>query len=126
MSEELTGSLSHTPYYAYHRYLSGASDSLPETVKKHGLNTEGFKFAHVQVVPSDGANPNVKVLFWSEKASQYIEKHSSLSFAGKGVDTPYEFDVECNGRPMFVAVTSGVTTGQKCRIFVSGFHIQKK
>ncbi|KXH75412.1 MAG: hypothetical protein AM326_03410 [Candidatus Thorarchaeota archaeon SMTZ-45] len=126
MSEELVGSLSHTPVYAYHRYLSGSSDTLPETVKRHGLNTEGFKFAHVQVVPSDGANPNVKVLFWSDKAAKFVEKHSSLSFAGKGVDVAFEFDVECNGRTMFVSIPSGVTAGQKCRVYAAGFHILKK
>jgi len=125
MSEELTGSLSHTPVYAYHRYLSGASDTPPETVKRHGLNTAGFQFAHVQVVPVDGANPNVKVLFWSEEAAKFVEKHSSLSFASKGVDTPYEFDVECNGRTMFVSVPSGVTAGQKCRVYAAGFNIMK-
>jgi len=125
MSEELTGSLSHTPVYAFHRYLFGASDTPPETVKRHGLNTEGFQFAHVQVVPVDGANPDVKVLFWSEKAAQFVEKHSSLAFAGKGANIPYEFDVECNGRTMFVSVPSGVGGGQTCRVYAAGFNIEK-
>ena len=123
MSIETKGSPLLAPEYALHRYVSGANDTLPEIVKKHGMNMAGHRFANIQIVPVDGASPDLKILWWSDEAAQFIEKHVGMTFASKGVDTPWEMEIETNGRIIFVAVINGVTAGQKVRVFVSGFGV---
>lgn len=89
-----------------HREAVAAADSLPETNKARGMNMQGYDTAIVDVIPADGANPTVDVLFWSERAGQFVREHTNLQFAGVGVDTPFQFRVEARGRIMFVAVTT--------------------
>ena len=121
MSIETKRSPMLAPGYALHRYVAEAIDSLPETVQAHGMNMAGHGIANIQVVPSDGANPDIKVLFWSEEASAFIDKHVALAFAGKGANVAYELDLDVNGREIFIAVIGGVAAGQKVHIFVGGF-----
>lgn len=80
---------------------------------------DGYQFANVQVIPSGGANPNLEIMWWSEAANQFIQEHTPLTKAGVGIDTPFEFTVECFGRNMFVAVTT--LAAGKAEIYVSGF-----
>ncbi len=121
MSIETKRSPELAPGYALHRYVAEAKDTLPETTKEHGMNMAGHRFANIQIVPVDGANPDIKILFWSEEASKFIDKHVGMAFAGKGVDTPWEMEIEVLGRIIFVAVIDGVAAGQKVRVFVGGF-----
>jgi len=126
MSEETKRSPSHAPDYALHRYLNGASDTPPETAIQHGINMLGYEKANIQVVPDAAADPSIKVQFWSVKSDKFIDDHSAVSFAGKGAGKPYEVTVDCNGRVMFVLVPTGVTTGQECWVYVSGFNEVRK
>jgi hypothetical protein len=127
MSEETKRSPRHAPDYALHRYVAEANDTLPETVRAHGMNMHGFQNAHVQVVPdTNNPDPSIKILFWSEAAGAFIDDHSALAFAGKGAGVPYEVTVACNGRVMFVAVVGGMSAGMDCRIYVSGFNDRRK
>jgi len=126
MSEETKRSPSHAPDYVLHRYLTGASDTLPESRLQSGINMLSYRFANIQVVPDAAADPAIKIQFWSPKKNEFIDSHMVLSFASKGVGKSYEVTVECNGRQMFVAVPSGVTTGQECWVYVSGFEELRK
>jgi len=126
MSIETKRSPMLAPGYSLHRYVAEAKDTLPETVQAHGMNMAGHRFANIQVVPVDGANPDIKVLFWSEEASMFIDEHVALAFASKGVDVPYEFSVDVHGREIFVAVVDGVAAGQKVRVFVGGFGAEMR
>jgi len=121
MSIETKRSPLLAPDYALHRYVAEAPDTPPEINKAHGVNMAGHRFANIQIVPSDGANPDIKVRFWSEEASRFIDKHTALAYAGKGVNVPWELDVDVYGRIIFVTVVGGVAAGQKVHIFVGGF-----
>jgi len=113
------------PQYTHYRTVTGAVDTLPETTKAHGMNAAIFERANIQVVPSDGANPTVDVLWWSDEADAFIQEHTNIQKAGIGADTPYEFTIESLGRIFFVAVTSGVAAGQTAKIFVSGYGLDE-
>lgn len=119
MSDETKRSPERAPLYALHRAVA-AADSLPETVESHGINMTDYKHAHVQVVPAGGDNPTIQVLWWSEEASKFIQEHTPFGLAGVGVNSPYEFTIECRGRIMFVAVTGGVGVGTT-KVLVAGF-----
>ena len=48
------------PSYALHREGVAAADSdITVFTKKDGCNATMYKYAHIQIVPSDDANPNV-------------------------------------------------------------------
>jgi len=112
------------PDYVLYREVTAAPDSLPETTKGHGMNMGHHRFAHIQVVASGGANPNVAVLWWSEHAGKFVQEHTAIAKAGVGVNTPYEFTVEAAGRILFVAVTGGLSAGgHKAKILVSGYDM---
>lgn len=106
------------PTYALHREAIEAPDStLPDDV--HALNLAGYELAHVQVIPSGGADPSIEVMFWSDGAGTFISAAPKLATAGQGVDTPYEVTVSVAGRRMFVAITD-IAAGS-CDIHVAGF-----
>jgi hypothetical protein len=110
------------PKYALHREVA-AVDTLPETVKAHGINMSGYEYAHIQVVPIGGANPNVQVQWWYQNAAgvgKFIQEHTAIAKTGAGANTPFEFSVECRGRIMFVAFTA--LAAGTAKAFVSGFN----
>lgn len=108
------------PNYTKHRTKVTAADSAALTDVKSCINMDGFADAHVQVIPSGGANPTVEVLWWSDAASKFIKEQVALTKAGIGADTPYEFTVSAKGRKMLVAVTT-IAAGQ-CDVYVAGFN----
>lgn len=100
------GSIQLAPSYVKHREGVAALDAAAPTEKKQGINAARYKKAHVQVVPSGGANPTVEVLFWSDVAGKFIKGHTALTRAGIGADTPFEFTFDVEGRIFFVMVTA--------------------
>ena len=109
------------PEYALHRKAVVAADVIATTAAKTGINCSNYQHAHIQVVPSGGANPNVAVYWWSEEADVFIQEHTPIAKAGVGADTPYEFTVECRGRIMLVAITT-IAAGA-VSVYVSGFEL---
>lgn len=99
-------SLKIAPQYAPHRRGVAAVDTPPETEKSHGINGGHYRTAHVQVIPTGGANPTVEVYWWSETAGEFVQEHTPLQFAGVGADTGFEFTIECRGRIFVVLVTT--------------------
>lgn len=82
------------------------------------MNMRDYKTALVQVVPTDGANPTVEVYFWSEAAGKFIAPHTTISKAGVGVNTPFEFEVAAYGRIMWIRV--GTMAAGAAKIYVAG------
>ncbi len=113
------------PDYAIHRVVEDANDTGDITDGKRGMNMRSYSHAHVQVVPTGGANPAVKILFFSPAAGKFINPHAAIAFTGKGADVPYEFTFEPRGRKFFVFVTSGVSASDTVRIDVAGFNIER-
>lgn len=97
--------ISSAPDFNTHRTNVAAADSAVTDLRR-GINCKGFDKLHVQVMPRDGANPSVEVLFWHDGAGQFISEYTALTKAGKGADTPYSFTVDVQGRHAFVAVTT--------------------
>ena len=109
------------PRYASYRTVI-ANDSAPIVDVNYGINMSGYKTANIQVVPSGGANPTVGVLFWSENATKFVQASTAISKAGVGANTAHEFEVDCNGRIIFVIVSS--LAAGSVDILVSGFGLQ--
>lgn len=124
-SEETTRNPKQAPEYACHRIVKETGDTLPETIKEHGINMAQHEIGLIQVVPAGGANPNVAVLWWSDEAGAFVQEHTPITKAGVGVNTPYEFHVTAYGRILFVAVTGGVAAGQSVRVMVSGTNVAR-
>ena len=116
MAKEVFNSPKRAPEYVLYRDVN-VVDSADSTVKAHGMNMAGFRFANIQVVPDAGQNPTTEVMFWSEEADKFIKEHVALIKTGIGSATPYEFSVDANGRIFWVKQTVG--TG---KIFVSGWE----
>jgi len=110
------------PEYAHHRSGVTTPDVIATTPQTQGINCSNYQHAHIQVVPSGGANPNVAVYWWSEDGGVWVQEHTPITRSGVGVDTPYEFTVECRGRIMLVAVTA-IAAGE-CDVYVAGFELQ--
>lgn len=117
---ETQGNPYGAPRYARHRSGVTGADAAIITDRKVGINMTEYTHAHIQVIPTGGANPTVEVLWWSEAANRFIEEHTNISKAGGGVNAPYEFTVDCRGRIMFVRFD--LLTGGTCEVMVSGFH----
>lgn len=107
-----------SPNYVLNRVVTQV-DSFPVINKFAGVNMDSYRYANVQVIPSGGANPNVEILWWSGAAGRYIQENTPITENGVGVNTPFEFTVECFGRNMLVAVTT-LAAGE-VEIYVSGF-----
>ena len=120
---DISGNPKQAPEYALHRSGVAAVDTLPEANRAHGINMAAHTVAHIQVVPSGGANPNVAILWWSEAASKFVQEQVSIAKTGVGVNIPYEFDVDARGRIMFVAVTA-ITAGV-VDVHVSGYNDER-
>jgi len=120
MANETQGAPYAAPKYSRHRTAVTAADAAIMTDRKVGCNCEGYTHAHIQVIPTGGANPTVEVLWWSEAASKFVEDHVLISKAGKGANVPFEFTVDCRGRIMFVRFD--LLTAGTCEVMVSGFH----
>lgn len=115
------------PRYSLHRTLVGANDVAANLTKKpDGVNCQGRRFLHVQVIPDAGAgecNPTAEVKFWSEERGLFISQHTALSFAGLGVGIAYEFTVEVHSRVAIVSITAGMVASKKVQIFVSSSEL---
>lgn len=120
---ETQGNPLQAPEYARHRRQVTAVDAAAVTDRKRGINMAHHSQAHIQIIPTGGANPDVEVLWWSEEASAFISENPALAKSGAGADTPYEFTVDCRGRIMFVAVTT--LAGGSVEIMVSGFNVER-
>lgn len=123
MADETTRSPAHAPHYALHRSAT-AADPATVTEEKLGMNMASNDRAHVQVVPSGGANPSVEVQFWSAGAGAFISEHTPITFTGKGANVPFEFTVECRERIMLVKLTV-LATG-KAMVYVAGAGTEKR
>jgi hypothetical protein len=110
------------PDYVLHRYVFGANDSLPHTVKEDGILMQDYEDANIIVVPHEDAAPAVSVLFWSEAKGAFVPEHTPVNFAAKADGVAWAARVKALGRRMFVAVTAGMAAGEECQIFVSGFN----
>lgn len=117
---ETQGNPFGAPRYARHRTGVTAADAAIIEDRKVGINMTEYTHAHIQVIPSGGANPTVEVLWWSEVAERFIEDHTLVSKGAKGVNVPFEFTVESLGRIMFVRFD--VIAAGTCEVMVSGFH----
>lgn len=115
-----TSSPQKAPDYVLHRNAITTADTLPETNSKKCMNMSSYEYAHIQVVPAAGVNPNVAVLWWSEAAGKFVQEHTAITKAGVGAGVGYEFTVEPCGRKMFVAITA--VSGGAVSVYVSGFN----
>lgn len=95
-----------SPLYVLYRSGVLTTDTLASVPKDAGINMSMFEYAHVQIIPTEDADPDVEVCWWSEAAGQFVKENPALAKTSLGVNTPYEFTVPCRGRIMFVAVTS--------------------
>jgi hypothetical protein len=116
-----------SPDYALHRDGVAAVE-LDATVraagvgytKKSGMNLASYEHAHIQVIPSGGANPDVTVWWWSEAASAWVQEHTPLTRAGVGANTPFEFTIQPRGRRFFVSVPT--LAAGAVSVYVAGFR----
>ena len=116
-----TSSIFTSPTYSIHREGVDAIDAdISVFTKRHGCNATMYKYAHVQVIPYDIAEPAVEVMWWSDQADSFIQEHTALAKASVSAGTPYEFTIEPQGRIFFVKVTAIVTGSVD--IMVSGFE----
>jgi hypothetical protein len=99
-----------------------ANDAGPFTDKKQGLNCGQYNRLSVEVAPSGGDNPTVEVLVWSEAAGAFVKTNPAFTKTGLGVNTPYVFTFDCDGRIVFIAVNSGAGVGET-KIATSGFDM---
>jgi hypothetical protein len=109
------------PNYAHHRSGVTGADNVALLGRTQGINCSNYESAHIQVVPSGGADPDVEVYWWSESGGVWVPEHTPITRSGVGADTSYEFTVECRGRIMLVAVTA-IAAGA-CDVYVSGFEL---
>jgi hypothetical protein len=124
--KQTTRNPTQSPDFALHRVVAEAVDVLPEQNEAHGVNMANDDEALISVCPEGGANPTIQVLFWSPGANagngQFVHEHTTIEFAGIGVNVPYQVRVPCKGRKMFVAVTAGNGAGHTTRVYVAGFN----
>lgn len=120
---ETQGNPFQAPDYALHRSGVTVVDGASITNRKSGINMASDAQAHIQVVPSGGANPDVAVLWWSEVAGKFIAEHTAIAKVGIGANTSYEFTVDARGRIMFVSVTT--LAAGSVEIAVSGFNAER-
>ena len=120
MPANTTQSPELAPKYALHREDVAAADVIANVAKGNGMNMETYEKAHIQVAPAGGANPSVRVYWWSEELSVFVVDKNLSVVAGEGANTGYEFTVDCRGRRMFVAVTT-IAAGT-AKVLVSGFR----
>lgn len=115
------------PEYALHRVVEDAIEVAPFTnPKEHGINMASHSHAHIQVLPSALADPDVRVLWWSEKAGSFIDEHSVITRVSVSAGTAYEFTVEARGRIMLVVVDGGtMIAADVVEIWVSGYNVER-
>ncbi len=115
------------PDYVRHRLVKGAVDTGTITEIRRGMNMASHSHAHVQVLPSNGASPDVKILFFSPAKGEFIDPHpdQAIAFTTAGVDTPYEFTFEPRGRIFFAFVTGTVTGDDEVDVQVAGFNVER-
>lgn len=122
MGERTYQSPKRAPEYVLHRDILGANDSLPETNPDRGIVMQDYEDANIVVVPHANAAPAVSVLFWSEKAEQFVPEHTPIDFTAKADGVSWGATFKAKGRRMFVAVTAGMAGGEDCKIYVSGYN----
>lgn len=117
-----TSNIYTAPTYSIHREgITAADANVSGFVKKHGCNAASYKYAHIQVIPTSTADPEVTVWWWSDQANSYIQEHTAITKAGAGAATPYEFTINTMGRIFFVQVSALAGAGT-VNIMVSGFE----
>lgn len=114
-------SVTVAPGMILYRAGIAAVDTLPEANQKLGVNFGHYETAHVNVIPSGGADPDVEVLYWSDAAGAFIREHVALTKAGVGADTPFSFTFPVGGRIAFIAVTT--LAGGAVDIEVAGYNL---
>ncbi len=107
------------PTYTLYKTVT-AAESGPYVTKSKGINTGVYKYAHIQVVPSTGDTPTIKVYYWSEGGQKFVRTQPATAPTVGASAEAYEFTVECMGRIMFVAVEGTIALSTK--IYVSGFN----
>jgi hypothetical protein len=116
MSMQTTAAPDSTPW----RTVTGAVDAVFDS-QGIGVNAGQYRFVNVEVLPSGGANPNLEVLFWSDLAGAFVSENVALTKNGIGVDTPFTFTVEANGRIFLVAVKAGIAAAQLVKFATSAW-----
>lgn len=112
--------VSNAPNFVLYRTLDTAESSSSST-REHGVNLQGYEYALIEVVPSDGANPTVEVEWWSEGANSFVSEHTSITLTGKGADTSFAAaPIEAIGRVMHVRASTLATGSVK--IYVAGYN----
>jgi hypothetical protein len=116
-------SLTLAPDYIMYREGVDANDVIANVPKSHGLNAAMYKYAHIQVVPSGGANPTMNLYWWSEHANKWIQDDTPYTVAPKGANIAYEVTINSQGRRFFIGLTT-ISVG-KVDVMASGFeHVQ--
>ena len=88
---ERSSSCSSAPRFTKHREIVGAVDAGAITNRKLGMNMSDFEDAIIRVVPSNGADPDIEVLFWSEEAGKFIADATGLTATGVGANVSYDY-----------------------------------
>jgi len=126
-SEHYKRSIDVTTDFVLYKKVTEAPEAGPFITKEHGVNSHAHEYAVVDVAPAAGGNPNVEVLFWSDRANggngAFVAENPQLTKTGLGADTPYQFSFPSLGRLFFVAVTGGLAAGQSAEISVSGYGL---
>lgn len=119
------GTVPFSPEQGHYRQAKVADSALP-TNRLNGANAQRFRFAHVSVIPTAGANVDVQVYFWNEASKQFVPGNPTVVRAKIGAGKPYEFTFEVGGRIFFVGVESTSTFAAPgtdgVDIYVSGYH----
>lgn len=118
-------SISLAPDMFTYRTATDDVDAGPFESQGEGINCAGHKHLLVNVVPSESADPDVEVLFWSPAASAFISNNPPLAYGGMGAGVPYSFSVQAYGRLAFVAVTAGVVADDSVIIETSSFGLDQ-
>jgi hypothetical protein len=86
------------------------------------MNMAGYDNAIVRVIPDNGADPDIEILFWSEEAEKFIADATGLTATGKGTDIPYDYTCVVNNRIIFVFVTGTVTGDDTVEVLIAGHN----
>jgi|SRR6185503_8889560 len=125
--------LQKTPLYGLWRVASAAESDASGVKKPQGINCAGYTTVSVQIVPistptpaenfsgvtAGTSNPDATVWFWNQAMQLFIKHSPAIVGAKLGAGIPYEFDVEANGRIIYVTV-SDCTTAQGVALFIGG------
>jgi hypothetical protein len=113
-------SIEKAPGFSLYRNVT-VDDGLPLIDPLLALNTVELDDLTIQVIPQTNSNPVVSILFWSQEATKFVAAHGSgYTFSAKGAGIPWVATVKTYGLKVIVAVTGGMSSGETCKILVSG------